>query len=102
MLLEHIAAEEGKRLFLDDKEQAAHLITLKRAADQMANTSKAMTSSSNSSSSTSNLTRDTRISESQPYSSAVNSTFCPFDDTDGTGTSIGIRRKKGRFPVLVP
>ena len=90
MLLEHIAAEEGKRLFLDDKEQAAHLITLKRAADQMANTSKAMTSSSNSSSSsTSNLTRDTRISESQPYSSAVNSIFCPFDETDGTGTSIG-------------
>ena len=77
MLLEHIAAEEGRRLFIDDKEQAAHLTALKRAADQ---------TSSNSSG---NLVGNAGPVESLSYSSSVTSIFSPFEDMDGMGTGTG-------------
>ena len=68
MLLEHIAAEEGKRLFADDKEQAAHLMTLKSAADQAPS-----------------QPWDQQVGEALPYSSSATSIFSPFDQMDKYG-----------------
>ena len=68
MLLEHIAAEEGKRLFADDKEQAAHLVTLRAAADQA-----------------SSLTVDPGPVDSLPYSSSVSTIFRTYDQLDRNG-----------------
>ena len=68
MLLEHIAAEEGKRLFADDKEQAAHLMTLKSAADQAPS-----------------QPWDQQVGEVLPYSSSATSIFSPFDQMDKYG-----------------
>ena len=70
MLLEHIAAEEGKRLFADDKEQAAHLMTLKSAADQMPGPP-----------------WDQQVGEALPYSSSASSIFSPFDHIDKYGVT---------------
>lgn len=68
MLLEHIAAEEGKRLFADDKEQAAHLVALKTAADEA-----------------SHLTVDPTPTDSLPYSSSVSTIFSTYDQLDRNG-----------------
>jgi hypothetical protein len=70
MLLEHIAAEEGKRLFADDKEQAAHLMTLKSAADQAPS-----------------QPWDQQVGEVLPYSSSASSIFSPFDQIDKYGVT---------------
>ena len=65
MLLEHIAEEESKRIFADDMEQAAHLLTLKTAADQAFA-----------------LTVDPGPTDSVPGAFSVGSIFAPFEQQD--------------------
>jgi hypothetical protein len=85
MLLEHIAAEESKRLFADDKEQAAHLMTLKSAADQ---------ASSNVS--------DVPTADIPAYSSSVNTIFSPFDQLDKYGIIHSSSQESEGMPDLTP
>jgi hypothetical protein len=85
MLLEHIAAEESKRLFADDKEQAAHLMTLKSAADQ---------ASSNVS--------DVPTADIPAYSSSVNTIFSPFDQLDKYGIIHSSSQESEGMPDLAP
>ena len=70
MLLEHIAAEESKRLFADDKEQATHLMTLKSAADQATS-----------------ISVDIPLPDPVPYSSSGTSIFSPYDNQDIYGVA---------------
>ena len=70
MLLEHIAEEESKRIFADDMEQAAHLLTLKTAADQAFA-----------------LTVDPGPTDSVPGAFSVGSIFAPFEQQDSPHSS---------------